>query len=871
MRNLACTLILWWALLALAAARQEPPAPPPPSAPAAAATASEPPAKPNKKLSKKELRALEERLAEVYRQWLLEVEFLIAEDERRLFLELEQDYQRDAFIDRFWRVRDPYPDTPRNEWKIQWYDRLDYARVTFGDLREDRSRMLLLNGAPAGRIEFSCPSVVYPLEVWFYDGSDRDGQEFYLLFYKKYGGQRFYLWRPSDGVRELLDSFGAAGSAQGDGSAFFQDLYSCRDGDLVAGVIARLAHPSMRMDYQMLLARVERPRESPKGEWVATFAAYSTDLPEGAGTFPAEVAVAFPRRYQSRTVMVTTIEVGTAAAAIAELAGHRGYNFFLTGEILRAGALFEQFRYRFDLEVAEVAGERIPLVFERRLRPGSYSLVFKVEDLNGKRFFRHQRPLEVPQLDANQPREPVDPATREAFAAAELVLSSEVPTLKLVEPSGTMQTGMVRFDTLTSGPGIVEVRFALDGKVVLQKRRPPFSVERDRGIVPREHILRASAHDASGTELTSDQLQLNAGEHQFTVRLLEPRRGVVYRGTVDAEAAVLTPEGREVERVEFWVNETAAGVVYQPPFVQRLQLPANEQIAYVRAVAFLPDGNSTEDLVWVNAPDYLENVEIEFVELYATVLGRDDRPIRGLARGEFSVVVDGAPQEVVRFEEVSDLPLHVLVMLDVSASMTDSLQAAQQAALGFFERTVTPKDRAALLTFNDHPELLVKFTNELDALAGGLAGRKAERGTALYDAVVVGLYYLNGLKGQRAVLLLSDGVDEASRFSYEHTLEYARRAGVAIYPIGLNITGKDAQLAKRKLTELGDTTGGRSFFVKDPAELAAIYETIQNELRSRYLIAYQSNSKRPSGEFRQIELRTTSSGGKPKTLAGYYP
>ena len=79
----------------------------------------------------------------------------------------------------------------------------------------------------------------------------------------------------------------------------------------------------------------------------------------------------------------------------------------------------------------------------------------------------------------------------------------------------------------------------------------------------------------------------------------------------------------------------------------------------------------------------------------------------------------------------------------------------------------------------------MKFTNDVTPLAGGLAGLKAERGTALYDSLIFSLFYFNGVKGQRAVLLLSDGKDEGSRFSYEDALDYARRAGVAIYAIGL--------------------------------------------------------------------------------------
>jgi Ca-activated chloride channel family protein len=290
----------------------------------------------------------------------------------------------------------------------------------------------------------------------------------------------------------------------------------------------------------------------------------------------------------------------------------------------------------------------------------------------------------------------------------------------------------------------------------------------------------------------------------------------------------------------------------------------------VRAVAYQPDGNFIEDTVFVNAPDYMENLDVQFVELYIAVLDKENRPVLGLHKNDFTIFEDGTLQEPRRFDRVSNLPIHAAILLDVSASMEERLETAQRAALAFFEEAVTPKDRAALMTFNDHPNLAVKFTNELPNLAGGLAGLKAERGTALYDSVVFSLYYFNGIKGQRALIILSDGKDEHSRFTYEDTLEYARRAGVAIYAIGLGLNRKHGD-AKKKLNRLAEETGGRGFFIEGPDQLATIYESIQQELRSRYYLAYQSTNTAEDEEFRTIEVEISGSGLEAKTLRGYYP
>jgi VWFA-related protein len=306
---------------------------------------------------------------------------------------------------------------------------------------------------------------------------------------------------------------------------------------------------------------------------------------------------------------------------------------------------------------------------------------------------------------------------------------------------------------------------------------------------------------------------------------------------------------------------------YQPPYQQPILLPKGGEISYVRAVAYLADGNSTENVVFVNAPENMAEVEINYVELYATVLDREKRPVQGLTQKDFSVTEDGVKQEINRFERVNDQPIHAAVTIDISASMEKSLDKARTAALEFFQKIIRPKDRAAVVTFNDHPNLTVKFTNDVPSLASGLAGLKAERGTALYDSIIFTLYYFTGVKGQRAMLLLTDGKDEGSRFTFEDAMEYARRAGVTIYAIGL---GDDPD--KRKLEKLSAETGGRAFFLKNVEELPGIYATVEEELRSQYLIAYQSSNTTSGGNtFRSVDLKVNKPGMEAKTIRGYYP
>jgi VWFA-related protein len=824
-------------------------------------------AKPNRAERKAEKEAFQ-KLPEKYRAWLETVDLLITDEERSTFLALDKDYSRDDFIKKFWLARNPYRST-RNQFQERWEANVEQAKELFGSLTDDRSRMLLLNGPPASRLEARCSSIIWPVEVWFYAGSDRIHSEFLAIFYRPWGAGPFRVWNAQEG----LDSLFSGGAGEGGGGRDLNSIASgCRDGDKIAGAIGFISRQGM--EYSLLEARMMSKPDKQAGEWVTSFNAYSTDLGAGALPLPAKLSFEFPGRYQNRTVMEGLISVPVEGAGQSSLAGTHTYDLLLNGELLQNGQLFDSFRYKFDFPANGTgsAGATLPLIFQRFLRPGDYTLIVKVEDINSGKAFREERTVTVPSSDrvaAGPPPSDPDSASARILQTvyeARAALSTGDTMLKLVRPFGELQTGMQRFDTLSTGNNIDKVTFALDGKPVLTKRRPPYSVELDLGALPRPRRLTVAGFDAKGAQVAGDEMLINSAANRFQVRLAEPQRGKKYESSLLARAEVSVPDGQTIERVEFYLNEALVATAYQEPYQQPIILPKGEEIAYVRAVAYLPDGNSTESLVFVNAPENMAEVEVNFVELYATVLDRNRRPVEGLEQKDFAVAEDGVKQEIARFERVSNQSIHAAVTIDISASMDKNLDKARTSALQFLQGTIKPKDRAAVVTFNDHPNLTVKFTNDLPALAGGLAGLKAERGTALYDSIIFTLYYFTGIKGQRAMLLLTDGKDEGSRFTYEDALEYARRAGVTIYAIGL---GDDAD--RRKLEKISEETGGRAFFLKSVDELAGIYSTIESELRSQYLVAYQSGNTTGGNAFRSIDLKVNKPGLEPKTIRGYYP
>jgi Ca-activated chloride channel family protein len=810
-------------------------------------------------------------LAPRYQTWLEDVALLIQPKEREAFLALQKDYQRDAFIRRFWEVRDPYPQTPANELKDRWEKRAEFARQRFGNLTDDRAAMVLFNGEPKDVLLARCDALL-PVELWSFPGTDKIRGEYVLAFVSRGGSPRgpFRLWSPLEGVDSLL-SLDLKTRIHDPNQAFQTIAESCPRGEDIA---ARLGEALDWDKAKTVLKLVPHPSE----EWLATFASYSTDVPAGAAPFPAKLELTYPSRFGGRTVVQGLVTVPREEVKPERIEGSKEafYAFLVDGEVLYKGELFEHFRYRFTLPVSEVSGQEVPVVFQRYLRPGSYSLILKIESTAEKRYFREQRDLEVPPVDAAIPAAVAAAAPQTpqaALAEANSAIGSGDQTIRITPPPPGLATGSLRVEAQTTGNGIARVSFELDGKPVLTKARPPYSVDLNLGKQPRTHWIKAVAQDTEGKRLAEAEIPLNVGPHRFAVRLVEPQPGKTYTSSLRAEAQVQVPEGDRLDRVELYLNDDRVATLYQPPYAQPILLPKSKEITYVRAVAYLDGGTSTEDLVIVNAPEYIGKMDVQFVELYTSVVDPKGRPVEGLGKDDFAVIEDGQKQEVRRFELMNDVPIYAGILLDTSASMSegDKLKEAVTGALRFFDKVVTPKDRAAVITFADQPNLAVRFTNQQPVLAGGLAGLTATGNTALYDSLIYALYYFGGTKGKRAIVLLSDGRDEGSRYTFNDALEYARRSGVAIYTVGISLSSQDVD-ARSKLSRLADETGGRAFFIERAKEVDNIYDQIQKELRSQYYLAYQSSKEDKDAEkFRQVEVKIAKPGLEAKTVKGYYP
>ena len=803
---------------------------------------------------------------------------ILTDTERRVFGELRHDYQRDAFIQRFWSVRDPYPETPQNEFRERFERTLEMAEERFGDARGARFEALLLHGEPQRTFTTTC-RLLRTMEIWHYPHSPVVRGEFYLVFLREGGGYR--QWTAADGLSAIV-IFTAGGL---DRSSRIEEIgrECARGGDVLTAL-------SLALDWEAMGGEPEPGKAN--DEWALAFLDRSTEAPADAEQLAAEIAMRYPGRRGSRTVVQAIVGIDPALLPDAEKGRRR---FVLDGEVLRQGELFENFRYRFEPRTraghgdgegdGDGDGETVPLVMQRYLRPGAYRLVVKVRDLDAGVYFAADADIEVP-LVARTPepepaRGPAHPVAHsvpewlaEANAAAPRDVESDEHIVRILPLPERLVVGRVRIGADAEGPDIHRVAFSLDDRELISKRRPPYQVDIDLGPTPRVHTLRADAYDHQGGVLATDELLVNSGPHRFTVRLTSPQRGAVHTRSVRAVAEVEAPRHERLDRVEFFLNDTRTATLYQRPFEQPIRIDPDDPLSYVRAVAHLESGAWAEDLVFVNASNLDEEVDVALIELYTSVTDRSGAPLLGLGRRDFQVLVDGEPRSMQRFDRAANLPVHAGILFDTSTSMVDRIDAAEEAALHFFELVLGPQDRACLITFNDRPELAVGFTGSRETLAGGLADLATEGETALYDSVLYALYYFGGLRGKRALILLTDGGDSSSEHRFDDVLDFARRTQVAIYSIGIDISPREL-LVRGRLQQLCDQTGGRCFFITGASELKRVYERIETEVRSQYLLVFESPDGEP-GAFRKVEVKLKDPrahgkrGLKVQTIPGYF-
>lgn len=823
-------------------------------------------------LSGKERKRLNGELPEKYRTFLSDVEPIITDLERDTFLRLPSDYQRDRFVDDFWKRRDAGATELGGMFREVYESRLQTVKERFKNVDTDQGRIYLVHGPPDGVKRVSCDDIFWPIEIWYYERLDALRlNKVILVFYQSFGAGPFKLWTPLDGQQAIL--VGGMTGLGAPGPSRRTDVTRCPEWREVYGALGSVSAlfgtaTSLKMTQELR----EGPKVDPEG--VDRILQLTTDVPPGAEKLAIQRLLRFPEATAFKIKMELGLLLEKTSLGQKVIGSERFYDVDVVGEVIRNGKLVDNFRYRFDFPADALAGSFVPLTVDRELFPGEYRLRVKVADGNRNAAGVIDESIVVPETpDASLTPEERKARQQARAAVARLVASPDLGkgSVSLLPIAREILTGLVRFETRVSSPDIVAMDFLLDGFKVVTKRRPPFDADLDLGPLPRRHAVKVIGRGRNGKEISEDELVLNEGREAFRVRITAPAKGVRLAGPTRLAAEVTVPVTKKLKQVDFYVNETRFQTLKEAPFLEVVDVPKSQEIGFVRVVAILEDGSQAEDVRYYNAPKFLSEVNVEAVELYTSVHDRG-KPVTGLTKESFAVFEDDLPQVIDGFEVVRDLPLSLAIGIDTSGSMEESLLDAQRAASDFLKAVSTPRDRALLVSFDTEPRLVMPFTTDRDRLLQGIASLRAQGSTTLWDAIVYGLFQFQGARGRKAFVVLTDGDDRSSRFEFDAALDYAKKSGIPIYFIGLRIGSSHFDI-RAKLNKMARESGGTTFYVDSTRDLDRIYKQIEEELRSQYLLSYvprRAPGARPD-TWRKVEVKMTPSRLTARTISGYYP
>jgi len=268
--------------------------------------------------------------------------------------------------------------------------------------------------------------------------------------------------------------------------------------------------------------------------------------------------------------------------------------------------------------------------------------------------------------------------------------------------------------------------------------------------------------------------------------------------------------------------------------------------------------------------------DVDIVLIPVTITDPMNRLVTGLEKDNFTIYEGAERQEIKHFSS-EDAPISLGVIFDLSGSMSNKIDKSREAVVEFF-KTANPQDEFFMITFNDKPELLNDFTTSVEDIQGKLVYSIPKGRTAMLDAIYLGLNKMKQAKHpKKALLVISDGGDNHSRYTSNEIKSLVKEADVQMYAIGLydlNYRTPEEAGGPALLSELTETTGGRTFTIDNVNELGDVATKIGVELRNQYVIGYRPKNPAKDGKWHKVKVKLMPPKGLPPlhvySKSGYY-
>jgi Ca-activated chloride channel homolog len=267
---------------------------------------------------------------------------------------------------------------------------------------------------------------------------------------------------------------------------------------------------------------------------------------------------------------------------------------------------------------------------------------------------------------------------------------------------------------------------------------------------------------------------------------------------------------------------------------------------------------------------------VDLVLVPVTITDPMNRLVTGLEKENFQLFEGSSGQEIKTFSS-EDAPVSLGVIFDSSGSMSSKMDRAKDAVVEFF-KTANPQDEFFMITFSDEPEVISDFTSSVDDIQGKLVFTVPRKRTALLDAIYMGVTKMRQAKyPKKALLIISDGGDNHSRYTENEIKALVKEADVMVYAIGIYdryFQTQEERLGPELLGQIAELSGGRAFTVENPNDLADVATKIGVELRNQYVLGYRPNNSLRDGKWRKIKVKLLPPKGLPPlrvyARTGYY-
>jgi VWFA-related protein len=368
-------------------------------------------------------------------------------------------------------------------------------------------------------------------------------------------------------------------------------------------------------------------------------------------------------------------------------------------------------------------------------------------------------------------------------------------------------------------------------------------------------------------------LAITAAQMVASVPSQESGRSIVFVSPVDGGyisgpttvSVRIVPAGETAKSVSLFADGTLLCTLEHPPYTCPWDAGPKVLEHLIRATAVLGDGRQIRTSIRTKGADYTETVDVEVVQITATVTGSRGRFIRGLKASDFKVYEDRVPQTITAFA-AENIPLELVVAVDVSGSMTKAMPTVKAAVRKFLTK-LRPQDVVTVLGFNDNVFVIARPTVTLEDRLKTLDRLRPWGGTSLYDAMLKALAQLGPQAGRRVIVVFTDGEDLNSRVPLETAERGLESNDAVLYAIGLG-RAPDMEPLRKVLERLSEKTGGQAYF-EDLDKLDEVFDNVLADLANQYLFGFLPRDAAHDGRWREIRVEVPGHDYKVRARKGY--